>query len=81
MRGEKMITLKKAFEIASKNSNGVTLSPQAYDLGESWAFDYGGTDEINGFFPVIIHKTTGAVIPFNFPADYIRISKAPRVKK
>ena len=48
-----MITLKKAFEIASKNSNGVTLSPQAYDLGESWAFDYGGTDEINGFFPVI----------------------------
>ena len=75
-----MITLKQAFAAARAASLGVRLDPIAYDLGDSWAFDYGGDEPINGFFPIIVTKASGLLVDFAMPADYVRMEKAPRVK-
>ena len=75
-----MITLKQAFAAARAASNGVKLDPIAYDLGDSWAFDYGGDEPINGFFPVIVNKATGKLVDFAMPADFERMENAHRVK-
>lgn len=75
-----MITLKQAFAIARKSSNGVKLDPIAYDFGDSWAFGYGGTEEINGFIPVVVKKEDGTELPFELPHDFGRMENAKRVK-
>ncbi len=74
-----MITVKEAFEIASRNSLGIQLSPRPYDFGDCWCFDYGGNTMITGFRPVVIEKESGSVVPFNFPDDEIRLLDAPLV--
>ena len=72
-----MITVEKAFEIASENSLGIKLSPKPYDFGDSWCFDYGGEEDITGFLPIIIKKHDGSIIPFVFPDDEMRLLDAP----
>ena len=49
-------------------------------MGDSWAFDYGGEEPINGFFPVIVNKATGQLVDFAMPADFERMENAHRVK-
>ena len=73
-------TLKQAFAAALAASNGIKLDPIAYDLGDSWAFDYGGEEPINGFSPIIVTKATGRLVAFDMPADFERMEKARRVK-
>lgn len=75
-----MIALRQAFNIARQNSLRIKLNKIAYDLGDSWAFGYGGDEPINGFFPVIVNKNTGALADFAMPADFERMENAPRVK-
>lgn len=75
-----MITLQQAFNIARQNSLGVKLDKIAYDLGDSWAFDYGGTEPICGFLPVIVKKEDGTVVPFDMMTDEARLDSAKRVE-
>ena len=53
-----MITVKQAYGIARQNSMGIKLDNVAYDLGDSWAFDYGGEEPINGFQPIAACRIT-----------------------
>lgn len=68
-----MITLKKAYEIASEKSL-CPLAKKAYDLGDCWTFDC--AEETTGFRPPLVRKTDGALLEFNFPSDFGRIAKA-----
>ena len=53
-----MIDAQKAYELATQEP-GFPLAPVAYDYGDKWVFDYGGTKEIIGFWPVTINKKDG----------------------
>ena len=73
-----MITAKQAFEIASRNSRGITLNNNAYDCGDNWVFDYGGNEEITGFCPVMVNKTDGSVNFMDFFESH-KLIDFPRV--
>lgn len=74
-----MISVKQAYGIARQNSMGIKLDNVAYDLGDSWAFGYGGEEIINAFQPVIVKKDNGELVNFDMPADFERMENAKRV--
>ncbi len=76
-----MITLKQAYNIAQKNDIiGVKLDKLAYDIGDSWVFDYGGDDTMDGFVPIVVKKDNGQVLDFSILEIIKRTRNAKRVK-
>ena len=53
-----MITPEKAFEIA-KSYSWDMLAPRAYDAEKYWLFEYGGNEDVDDPWPIIVDKKTG----------------------